>query len=762
MRYSSAWLQLSVCLLCLAGLLASTAPSQDIHDARRTFKAAIRNADLDQRKTGVDALVASRDARGLKDLLSATLRTTRSLEKVEKRLRAMGKAIAESTETLDKQYDKGRPISQGMMLAAQRKLTPLMKKRDGIVAEKRKMQRWRDVLLDGCASLIGGLEDGAEETAIEDLRRTLTRKRDFEERRQVVEVLSRCEGHFARDALLSFLLEAKDGVLRVAVVDALGERRDPTTIPALARALRDEVWPARVAAARALGELASIRCIPPLLDALYKAEGRFLEETIEALVAHAGVTFHDNRTLWRKWWEDEADTLEQVLEKLESTNPAQKVGGALSVGQRRFLLGARRILAADGLGELNADDVSRPDKLEAADGEALDVRREAVGRAFTGLPEDLRDRLVSRFLLRPLSQTIQPDRQARFIETLAWVRTAAVRDLLSGLAGPASIANPASGKPYSEKDRLRLRVAATHALGGQGHASVADTLGRLLREGSGHADVRLAAARSLERLHLKPCVPHLIKGLESGDPSLKAACSQALIALTRQDHGDVSGWQSWWRGQARDWTIPNKKLNPGPKAERVAGERRGGTQFYGIETRSKHVVFILDRSGSMTAQDSRGKRTKMVVAKAELTRAVNSLPDDATFNIIFYNSRWDGWRDKMAVASRANRKKATEWIKQVREVGSTNIFDSLERAFLLAGRGTHDRAYGMALDTIFFMSDGQANRGRITNPTQILEEVRQMNALKKVRIHTIGIGPNHDKALMSGLARLSGGTYVSR
>jgi len=68
----------------------------------------------------------------------------------------------------------------------------------------------------------------------------------------------------------------------------------------------------------------------------------------------------------------------------------------------------------------------------------------------------------------------------------------------------------------------------------------------------------------------------------------------------------------------------------------------------------------------------------------------------------------------------------------------------------------------MALDTIFFMSDGQANRGRITNPTQILEEVRQMNALKKVRIHTIGIGPNHDKALMSGLARLSGGTYVSR
>ena len=101
MRYSSAWFHLSVSLLCLAGLLASTAPCQDIHDARRAFKAAIRNADLDQRKTGVDALVASKDARGLEDLLSATLRTTRSLEKVEKQL-----------DLLKKPEDIKRPVGK--------------------------------------------------------------------------------------------------------------------------------------------------------------------------------------------------------------------------------------------------------------------------------------------------------------------------------------------------------------------------------------------------------------------------------------------------------------------------------------------------------------------------------------------------------------------------------------------------------------------------------------------------------------------------
>ena len=57
---------------------------------------------------------------------------------------------------------------------------------------------------------------------------------------------------------------------------------------------------------------------------------------------------------------------------------------------------------------------------------------------------------------------------------------------------------------------------------------------------------------------------------------------------------------------------------------------------------------------------------------------------------------------------------------------------------------------------------GLANRGRIIDPSHILAEIGRMNALKKVRIHTIGIGNNHDRRLMKGLADLSGGTYVAK
>jgi hypothetical protein len=61
-----------------------------------------------------------------------------------------------------------------------------------------------------------------------------------------------------------------------------------------------------------------------------------------------------------------------------------------------------------------------------------------------------------------------------------------------------------------------------------------------------------------------------------------------------------------------------------------------------------------------------------------------------------------------------------------------------------------------------FMSDGQANRGRIVEPGAIIAEIARLNEHKKVCINTIGVGKGHDVELMKRLARLNGGTYVSR
>ena len=60
------------------------------------------------------------------------------------------------------------------------------------------------------------------------------------------------------------------------------------------------------------------------------------------------------------------------------------------------------------------------------------------------------------------------------------------------------------------------------------------------------------------------------------------------------------------------------------------------------------------------------------------------------------------------------------------------------------------------------LSDGQPTRGEITDPDQILAEVRRWNDLRRVKIHTVGVGNQHNEAFMRALAESSGGTYVKR
>jgi hypothetical protein len=76
--------------------------------------------------------------------------------------------------------------------------------------------------------------------------------------------------------------------------------------------------------------------------------------------------------------------------------------------------------------------------------------------------------------------------------------------------------------------------------------------------------------------------------------------------------------------------------------------------------------------------------------------------------------------------------------------------------------GARDKNYEIGADTIFFLSDGQPNRGDVTDPVQILEEVKRWNELRRVKIHTVGVGDGHAVAFMRSLAASSGGKYVAR
>src|SRR6185295_6936488 len=117
----------------------------------------------------------------------------------------------------------------------------------------------------------------------------------------------------------------------------------------------------------------------------------------------------------------------------------------------------------------------------------------------------------------------------------------------------------------------------------------------------------------------------------------------------------------------------------------------------------------------------------------------------AQINMIFFDDRIEPWR-KSLVPIKANLKEAQAVVSRVAARGQTNIFDALEVAF------AHKEA-----DTIYLLSDGDPSNGRVIDPDDILREIRKMNRLRQLVIHTISFGSSR---FMKALAEQNGGQYV--
>jgi uncharacterized protein with von Willebrand factor type A (vWA) domain len=158
---------------------------------------------------------------------------------------------------------------------------------------------------------------------------------------------------------------------------------------------------------------------------------------------------------------------------------------------------------------------------------------------------------------------------------------------------------------------------------------------------------------------------------------------------------------------------------------------------------STRIVFCLDISGSMSAPSGEG--TRLDQAKRELLRALGQMGKDAQANIVFFSDRIESWHPKLA-GVKANLRQAQELLAKTQPNGQTNIFDALELAL------AHKEA-----DTIYLLSDGEPSHGRITDPEDILREIRRLNRLRKAAIHTISFGGS---PFLKALAGENGGKYV--
>lgn len=282
--------------------------------------------------------------------------------------------------------------------------------------------------------------------------------------------------------------------------------------------------------------------------------------------------------------------------------------------------------------------------------------------------------------------------------------------------------------------------------------------------------VRIAAAQALGALRIRETAAAIIEALSDSDGRVRSEMNAALMAITGVNkHGDPAAWKSWWERNGEAFLAGTYKPEP---AERAQGP--GGTTFYGLPVNSRHVVFVIDRSGSMAGPAKwkpedvasgdapgipkpKGDR-KIDIAKYELKKVLAMLPEGTEFNIVFFGTMPETFSDRMVVLTKDARRRANEYVDSIEIGGSTNVSGALDKGM----GGLVEKLGKSGVDTVYLLTDGMPTSG-ITDPKELLEHVAGANRLRKIAIHTIAIEPSNDsERLMKQLARENGGSYAKR
>jgi Ca-activated chloride channel family protein len=162
------------------------------------------------------------------------------------------------------------------------------------------------------------------------------------------------------------------------------------------------------------------------------------------------------------------------------------------------------------------------------------------------------------------------------------------------------------------------------------------------------------------------------------------------------------------------------------------------------ENKSKNVVFVLDRSGSMDGK-------KFSQAKEAINFILERLSDEDNFNLVAYSTNVQSWQPELTEMNPTNRKDAKNYLNNLRSGGNTNISKALETSFkmLTQGKPTY----------LLFMTDGQPTVG-ITDELELSGLSESLNQKLKARLFSFGVGFDVNARLLDRLSGQAGGTSV--
>jgi uncharacterized protein YegL len=211
-----------------------------------------------------------------------------------------------------------------------------------------------------------------------------------------------------------------------------------------------------------------------------------------------------------------------------------------------------------------------------------------------------------------------------------------------------------------------------------------------------------------------------------------------LAAATGQNFGDdAAKWKAWWAENQNRKEPLEKPKNP------PVGNYGDFGEYYGIPICAKRVVFVLDTSLSM-------RGAKIDAAKTELIRAIKELPKEVFFDVIAFDNTVRVWRPELVLATEQTKQMAVNVVLEQPLKFKTASYDALEAAF------------GLNPEAIYFLSDGAPFGGKIDDPKTIISTISEVNRVRRVSIHAIGVATNLSAILeqfMKGLAEANWGIY---
>lgn len=157
---------------------------------------------------------------------------------------------------------------------------------------------------------------------------------------------------------------------------------------------------------------------------------------------------------------------------------------------------------------------------------------------------------------------------------------------------------------------------------------------------------------------------------------------------------------------------------------------------------AKHVVFVLDVSGSMEGK-------KMLQVKNAIKSILTQLRDIDFFSILHFSDDVTEWRMEATAATKESLLEAQAYVDAIQAGGGTNIHQGLIRGLERIKESWSEKVVVQPL--LIFLTDGHATMG-VTEKAAILSDVQAANSRLHVPVFCLSFGRFADFDLLKTLS----------